>query len=167
MVSDKLILDATCGSRSIWFQKDEPHTLYVDQREFNTEKRFGSKDSLRKYICKPDVISSFTALPFPDNSFYHVVFDPPHLVRAGDDAWLTLKYGKLPQDWQSVIKQGFSECMRVLKPNGTLIFKWSDVQVTTREVIDAIGMEPLYGHRSGKKMNTHWMAFMKMPEIQT
>ena len=166
-MTDKLILDATCGFRSIWFQKDEPHTLYVDQREFNTEKRFGSKDSLRKYICKPDVISSFTALPFPDNSFYHVVFDPPHLVRAGDDAWLTLKYGKLPQDWQSVIKQGFSECMRVLKPNGTLIFKWSDVQVTTREVIDAIGMEPLYGHRSGKKMNTHWMAFMKMPEIQT
>ena len=166
MVSDKLILDATCGSRSIWFQKDEPHTLYVDQREFNTEKRFGSKDSLRKYICKPDVISSFTDLPFPENSFYHVVFDPPHLVRAGDDAWLTLKYGKLPQDWQSVIKQGFSECMRVLKPNGTLIFKWSDVQVTTREVIDAIGMEPLYGHRSGKKMNTHWMAFMKIQETQ-
>ena len=166
MVSDKLILDATCGSRSILFQKDEPHTLYVDQREFNTEKRFGSKDSLRKYICKPDVISSFTSLPFPDNSFYHVVFDPPHLVRAGDDAWLTLKYGKLPQDWQSVIKQGFSECMRVLKPNGTLIFKWSDVQVTTREVIDAIGMEPLYGHRSGKKANTHWMAFMKIPEAQ-
>ena len=165
-MTDKLILDATCGSRTIWFQKDEPHTLYVDQREFNTEKRFGSKDSLRKYICKPDVISSFTALPFPDNSFYHVVFDPPHLVRAGDDAWLTLKYGKLPQDWQSVIKQGFSECMRVLKPNGTLIFKWSDVQVTTREVIDAIGMEPLYGHRSGKNMNTHWMAFMKIPEAQ-
>ena len=165
-MTDKLILDATCGSRSIWFQKDEPHTLYVDQREFNTEKRFGSKDSLRKYICKPDVISSFTALPFPDNSFYHVVFDPPHLVRAGDDAWLTLKYGKLPQGWQSVIKQGFSECMRVLKPNGTLIFKWSDVQVTTREVIDAIGMEPLYGHRSGKNMNTHWMAFMKIPEAQ-
>ena len=162
MVTDKLILDATCGSRTIWFQKDEPHTLYVDQREFNTEKRFGSKDSLRKYICKPDVISSFTALPFPDNSFYHVVFDPPHLVRAGDDAWLTLKYGKLPQDWQSVIKQGFSECMRVLKPNGTLIFKWSDVQVTTREVIDAIGTDPLYGHRSGKKMNTHWMVFMKI-----
>lgn len=162
MVTDKLILDATCGSRTIWFQKDEPHALFVDQREFSIEKRFGSKDSLRKYIVKPDVIASFTALPFPDNTFHHVVFDPPHLVRAGDDAWLTLKYGKLPQDWQGLIRQGFSECMRVLKPNGTLIFKWSDVQVTTREVIDAIGTDPLYGHRSGKKMNTHWMAFIKI-----
>ena len=162
----KTILDATCGSRTLWFQKCEPHTLYVDKREFTSERRFGSKDSLRRIVIKPDVLCSFTDLPFEDNTFWHVVFDPPHLTRVGDSSWLYLKYGRIPQDWQGIIKKGFDECMRVLKVNGTLIFKWSEIQVTTREIIKAIEQEPLYGHRSGKKMNTHWMAFVKHPELE-
>ena len=60
-----------------------------------------------------------------------------------------------------MLHDGFSECMRVLKPYGVLIFKWSDISISTREVINAFGQEPLFGHRSGKKMNTHWMCFMK------
>ena len=161
MTSQPVILDATCACRSMWFQKDEPHTLFVDQRELDGEKRFGSKDSLRHYHIAPDVIASFTDLPFPDNTFWHVVFDPPHLIHVSDNAWLYLKYGRLPTAWQDVIRAGFTECMRVLKPNGTMIFKWSDLQISTPDVIKAIGVQPLYGHRSGKKMNTNWMAFMK------
>ena len=42
-----------------------------------------------------------------------------------------------------------------------MVFKWSDISVSTREILDVIGQEPLFGHRSGKKMNTHWMCFMK------
>lgn len=60
-----------------------------------------------------------------------------------------------------MIRKGFEECMRVLKPNGVLVFKWSDVSVSTRDILNVIGQEPLFGHRSGKKMNTHWMCFMK------
>ena len=33
--------------------------------------------------------------------------------------------------------------------------------VPARELINAIGMEPLFGHHSGKKSNTHWLCFMK------
>lgn len=33
----KKILDATCGSRSIWFDKNNPDTLYVDRRECDRE----------------------------------------------------------------------------------------------------------------------------------
>ena len=60
-----------------------------------------------------------------------------------------------------MIRKGFEECMRVLKPDGVLIFKWSDISVSTREILNVIGQEPLFGHRSGVKMNTHWMCFMK------
>ncbi len=28
----KKILDVTCGDRTIWFQKHEPHTIYCDKR---------------------------------------------------------------------------------------------------------------------------------------
>ena len=37
-------------------------------------------------------------------------------------------------------------------------------KIKTREVIQAIGQEPLFGHISGAKSKTHWMAFMKHPE---
>ena len=34
----------------------------------------------------------------------------------------------LNENWKEEIRAGFKECFRVLKPNGTLIFKWSEVQ---------------------------------------
>lgn len=73
-------------------------------------------------------------------------------------------YGSLDDNWRELIRDGFNECMRVLKPDGVLVFKWSDISISTRDVIKAIGQEPLFGHRSGRKMNTHWMCFMKMEQ---
>ena len=159
----KLILDATCGSRTIWFDKNCSAAVFFDCREEHDTAIWKStkNDSVRTLNVTPDVIGDFTNLPFDDESFYLVVFDPPHLLRVGDNAWLKKKYGRLPQDWTKLIHDGFWECMRVLKPYGTLVFKWSDIQVSTRDVINAIGKYPLFGHRSGKQMNTHWMCFMK------
>lgn len=31
-LDDCKILDATCGSRTIWFTKDNPNCLYIDKR---------------------------------------------------------------------------------------------------------------------------------------
>lgn len=163
---NKLILDATCGSRTIWFQKNCPHATYMDKRvEHGTAIWKSTKnDSVRKLDVEPDVVADFTNMPFEDNSFHLVLFDPPHLNQVGDNAWLAKKYGKLDENWPKMIHDGFRECMRVLKPCGTLIFKWSEVQIPTRKVIDAIGQEPLFGHRSGKAMKTHWMCYMKLPD---
>lgn len=97
-------------------------------------------------------------MPFDDESFHLVVFDPPHLIRAGDNSWLAKKYGKLDELWPIDIRQGFNECMRVLKTNGTLIFKWNEDQVSLSEVLEAIDCEPLFGNRRSK---THWLVFMK------
>lgn len=162
-LSQKHILDATCGSRTIWFQKNHPMTVYMDCREEHDVAIWKStkNDSVRTLDVDPDVIADFTAMPFEDNTFELVVFDPPHLIRLGDTAWLKKKYGKLKDDWPKMIHDGFWECMRVLKPFGTLIFKWNEFDIPTRKIIDAIGCEPLFGHRSGKQMKTHWMCFMK------
>ena len=165
-LQNKYILDATCGSRTIWFQKDCPMAVFMDCRE---ERDLGiwkstKNASVRTLNVEPDVLADFTDMPFPDNTFSLVVFDPPHLLKVGDTAWLKKKYGKLPKDWQNLIHDGFWECMRVLKPYGTLIFKWSEIDIPTRSIIDAIGIEPLFGHRSGKQMNTHWLCFMKTEE---
>ena len=160
---EKKILDATCGSRMIWFNKNHPNCLYVDKRILHGEAIWKStkKDSVRKVDIEPDVLADFTDLPFSDETFYLVVFDPPHLLHIGDNAWMCKKYGKLPQDWQKVIHDGFAECMRVLKTNGTLVFKWNEYDIPVKEVIKATGYEPLFGNRSGKQGKTHWMCFIK------
>ena len=147
------VLDATCGSRMIWFDKKHPDVIYMDNRELTATLCDG-----RILNVKPDVIADFRDMPFDDNTFYLVVFDSPHLLKAGESSWLAKKYGVLGDDWQNDIAQGFKECMRVLKPNGTLIFKWNEEQVKLKEVLSAIGHEPLFGNRRSK---THWMVFMK------
>lgn len=79
------------------------------------------------------------------------------------NSWLAKKYGKLPEDWPRVIKKGIDECFRVLEDYGVLIFKWNEEQITVREVLKAIGRQPLFGHTTGRHGKTMWMCFMKLP----
>lgn len=161
--TDKKILDCTCGGRSIWFNKKHPDAIYCDKRK---EEHFGiwAGTSERSCTIDPDVQCDFTDLPFEDNTFSLVVFDPPHLTKAKETAWLVKKYSKLSENWPQMIHDGFSECMRVLKPDGVLIFKWSEHDIPAAEVWGAIGQKPLFGHHSGKKMNTFWGCYMKLEE---
>lgn len=141
----------------MWFDKENPSALYLDNREVTDVELYDG----RKFSVNPDMVADFTDLPFEDSSFYLVVFDPPHLIRAGDDAYMKIKYGKLGTDWKETLKNGFIECMRVLKPGGTLIFKWNEYQIPVKDVLNAIEQKPLFGHRSGKASKTHWMTFLK------
>jgi len=156
MKTDKLILDACCGSRMFWFDKTNPDVLFADIRTENHTLCDG-----RSLEIKPDIEIDFRKMPFADNSFKMVVFDPPHLKNLGQNSWMGLKYGVLNKTWQQDLKQGFSECMRVLQPYGTLIFKWNEDQIKVSEVLQAIEAQPLFGHKSGKTAKTHWMAFLK------
>lgn len=106
----------------------------------------------------PDVVGDFRNMPFEDDTFDMVVFDPPHLIHAGDNSWLAKKYGKLDELWPEDIRQGFAECIRVLKPNGSLIFKWNEDQISLQEVLATIDEQPLFGNKRSK---THWLVFMK------
>lgn len=159
------ILDITCGSKMIWFDKDCPDVLYCDNREVDGEAIWKGNSrkgtSVRHLNVHPDVIADFTALPFPDETFRLAVFDPPHLEHIGENAWMCRKYGKLRKGWQTMLRDGFRECMRVLKPEGTLVFKWSEIQIPVGKVWEAIGHKPLFGTRCGKTMKTIWAVFMK------
>lgn len=149
----KRVLDACCGSRMFWFDKANGDTLFMDRRNFTEKLSDG-----RTLEVRPDIVADFRDMPFDEESFYLVVFDPPHLIRAGDNSWLAKKYGKLEETWPTDIERGFKECMRVLKTNGTLIFKWNEDQVPLRDVLKAIGQKPLFGNRRSK---THWLVFIK------
>lgn len=150
---EKLILDACCGSRMFWFDKNNKDVLFMDNRTLHDTLCDG-----RKLDIEPDIIGDFRNIPFGDNAFYMVVFDPPHLLKVGENSWLAKKYGKLSESWSDDLKQGFSECMRVLKPHGTLIFKWDEQQIKLSEILKVIDYKPLFGN---KRSDTHWLVFMK------
>lgn len=147
------ILDAACGSKMFWYDRDNEHTLYVDNRRFTDTLCDG-----RKLVVDPDFIADFTALPIESNTFNLVVFDPPHMLKLGKNSWMAKKYGKLPENWQELIKSGFEECFRVLKPFGVLLFKWSSDQIPHAQVLRLAPELPLFGDRRGK---TRWTIFVK------
>lgn len=155
MNEDKLILDACCGSRMFWFDRKNPNVLFQDVRD----KEYTLCDG-RKLEVHPDVIGDFTKMEYPDNTFQMVVFDPPHLDNANETSYMAQKYGTLRRViWKEDIKKGFDECMRVLKDKGTLIFKWNETRIPVKRIIEVIGQEPLFGHRTAYK--TIWLCFMK------
>ena len=159
-MTNKPILDACCGGRMFWFDKQNPLVEFCDKRVV-PEMMVSKGKNARSFECNPDTVADFKNLPFDDESFFLVVFDPPHLIRAGEKSYMGIKYGILPKDWKKEIHDGFHECMRVLKPYGTLIFKWNETQIPVAEIRKAIGVDPLFGHRSGARSGTHWMCFMK------
>lgn len=86
---EKTILDMCCGSRMFYFDKHDPNVLFTDIREYHDTLCDG-----RKLDVQPDMIADCTDLPFGDETFNMVVFDPPHLQKAGLNSWLYKKYGK-------------------------------------------------------------------------
>lgn len=157
---NKPILDVACGARMFYFDKNDTRVLFCDKR---TVPETFLCDG-RKFEISPDLICDFTALPFPDNSFWQVVFDPPHLKRLGEKSYMAIKYGVLGSDWKEVIKHGFEECFRVLNPNGTLIFKWCENQIPVSEILSLTLHKPVFGNRCGKRAQTHWICFLKQEE---
>lgn len=155
----KNILDVCCGGRMFWFQKKCPHVLYVDNR-IVPELRFTNRQTFR---VKPDKVMDFRKLTVRSNRFALVVFDPPHLVRAGMTGWMTKKYGCLDRaTWRDDLRAGFTECFRVLKPQGILIFKWNENDIPLKDVLALTPNTPLFGNRTPERQKTHWLCFMKV-----
>ena len=139
-----------------WFDKTNPLTEFVDIRQESHVLCDG-----RSFEVNPTTVANFTNLPFQNESFYLVVFDPPHMTSLGENSWLAKKYGRLLPDWRDDIREGFLECFRVLKPNGTLVFKWNSIDVPLEEVLRLAPIQPLFGHTTGRQSKTHWMCFLK------
>ena len=152
-VGKKKILDVCCGSKMFYFEKNRDDVLFMDIRSCEEILCDG-----RKLKVEPDLIADFTNLPFKNEQFNMVVFDPPHLKRAGKNSWLRKKYGILSENWEEDIRNAFSECFRVLKKEGTLIFKWNETQIKLKEILKLTDKTPLLGNRRSK---THFLVFVK------
>lgn len=156
------VLDACCGSRMFWFDRADPRAVFVDKRrETHVLPDVSSKGGSRALTIEPDIVADFTDLPFETGTFALVVFDPPHFERNGDSSWCAKKYGTLKGDWREELRKGFAECFRVLRPDGTLVFKWNETEIPVSRILALTPEKPLFGNRCGKSNKTHWIVFMK------
>ena len=156
---NKKVLDVCCGPRGMWFNKHDERCLYLDRRNEVHHLSYPSGNYTER--IEPDEIGDFTDIKQPDNSFHLVVFDPPHIPQEKPSGRIVIKYGHLTGDWKTMLKKGFKECFRVLKPNGVLIFKWNECRIHVKEILELTDEQPLFGHKSGKSMQTHWISFIK------
>jgi len=156
-----MILDMTCGYRSMWFQKQDKGTIYLDKR--NLEKH-RTPDN-RFLEVRPTVQADNRCLPFKDDVFNLVLFDPPHIITDSfPQTNLTIKYGYLRKnsfvkDFLYAIREGF----RVLKNNSFLILKWNTTNKTLRQILSICPVPPLFGTqvKSNYKNETWFLVFRK------
>lgn len=154
------ILDVCCGFRGSWFDKHNKNAVYCDIRN-ESHQYHSDKYGDRVWDIKPDVVSDFKRLPFRNNMFNLILFDPPHLKNVGETSFLCRKYGKLSNNWRYDISAGFNECWRTLKDNGSLIFKWCELDIKLAELLSIFKIKPIFGHTTNINMNTHWITFFK------
>ena len=161
------ILDATCGLKGIWYQKNHPFVTFMDKRYINGKmQKTKNKISNRRVIrIQPDVVADWTkTIPFDDH-FDMIVFDPPHFIRNkfDDQSFFYEKYDMLnAKTWKQDLKKGFKELFRVLKEEGVFILKWNDCYRSTKEILKLCPYKPLFGTEIRRtSSNTHWMVFIK------
>lgn len=146
------MLDATAGGRMLWFDKNPEDVLFVDERVVPK----GSIVQQPLWSVEPDMQADFRSLPFADDSFEMVVFDPPH-TDVSPESIIGTKYGTIT-DLDEVVA-GLAECWRVTER--WLVFKWAEASWPVGDVLDRVRFRPLFGHRTAKSGATIWCLFRK------
>ena len=161
-----MILDVTCGLREMWFEKEDSETVYLDWRQ----ESISFYNDVRGKI-QPTVQADNRCLPFCDNVFDMVIFDPPHLIE--DPAKVHVRDGSLyqkmydtlhPLTWIKDVYRASREAFRVLKVGGFLVFKWADHDRPVKRLMALFPERPLFGtrsHSTKRGNSTYWIVFRK------
>ena len=134
----KPLLDATAGNRMIWAHvgKKSDYVVFMDKEP--------------NLAIPPDVLAVWGHLPFRDQVFSCVIFDPPHSRFGKNSMHQDTKghrwWGNLSKRWQTDFYKAAQEFIRV---SDILCFKWNE----TSHVIDKI--LPLFRPWKIKYMKKH------------
>lgn len=158
------ILDPMCGGRMMWRDKHDPDCRFTDFRRGNFVLCDG-----RKFSVSPDKIVDLMKIDlekYPNIETRDrpnlILFDPPHLRKAGRNSWLAKKYGVLPEDWRSFISRAFDVCWAYLNVRGTIVAKWNTTQIPLNDFLSCLSQPPRFGDiRPYGKGKTHWIVFYK------
>lgn len=112
------VLDVTANRRRMWRGVPWRHVMYADIDR----------------ATKPQFVADFTAMPWRDDSYDVLVFDPPHLPHAAASpeslGQLVRDYGFAHAPHANNVTSYFSpflrEAARVLRPDGLIFAKLKD-----------------------------------------
>ena len=108
----KPILDATAGYRMMWRNKNPPNVVFMD----------------KKTEVNPHIVAVWGHLPFRDNVFSLIIFDPPHIVlwRTGTPQMAKVFGGwNTPKEIAPTLHKAAKEFSRV---GEMLVLKWCDTR---------------------------------------
>ena len=161
-----LVLDATAGNRHMWGgDKNDPRVVFMDKEE-----------NLR---IPPDIIATWDDIPYPDNHFRCVIFDPPHVFS------LTSMYNQDPKarpngakkipGWYGAFKskrdavlQIYNAQVEFARVAPALLFKWNDASLSLDRILsvfthwDIVRIAP--GRSRGDKPSTWWVKMTRKGE---
>jgi len=160
-MANKFILDACCGCKFMWFDKENPNVIFNDIRK--EEKGFIER---RKNLeVNPNTQYDFRNLPFKNKQFKLITFDPPHLKGKMDKSTLKGCYGVIEGDFESYLGLGFRELWRCLDDYGVLFCKFNDVHISFKDIELLFPTKPLFQTSTNRSKNciTRWFCFMKNP----
>lgn len=144
------ILDATCGKRGIWFDKEFRDAVYIDVRP----------------EVEPQIIMDCTRTTFREKEFDLIVFDPPH-VNVGANSDMTKSYGHFTsQQIRELIQGADLEFCRILKDEGFLLFKWNDHDQKLQRMLELMPhFKALFGQKTSERSLhasvTSWVCLIK------
>ena len=162
------MLDATAGNRLIWPNKNPPLTVFMDKET--------------QLIRPPDIFAVWQKLPFRDDIFDCVIFDPPHMIIRGKfNPWYSdpKSKGGRKGSWYGYfssrtelltsIYEAAQEFYRVSK---RLCFKWYEDRFTLWQIlplfkpwkeVSRFKPHPRMGRRAWRKSSskTWWVTFIR------
>jgi SAM-dependent methyltransferase len=107
-----LILDSTCGFRKMWRGRRPSNVVFMDIRK----------------ECRPDVVGDLKNMPFKDEAFDVIYFDPPHHIPAKGFMYnYAFGEGLTPTQRVRLFYEANKEFSRVLKRNGLLFCKTTNM----------------------------------------
>jgi hypothetical protein len=160
-------LDATAGNRLLWPCKNPPEFIFMDRE---TELK-----------VSPDIFCAWEHLPFRDNVFHTIIFDPPHLITKNGPT-----YYKNPENaggpkgtfygWYvskiDLIKRLTRAAKEFYRVGKVVSMKWYEGSMVLEKVIPLMRPwvnfkifkpRPRMGRRAWRKSssNTWWVTFVK------
>lgn len=165
MNENKFILDACCGGKYMWYNKNHPNTIYMDIRE--EEKGFIEREP--NFCIKPDIIADFRSLPkeITKRKYKLITWDIPHFKMKKISGNMSKAFGRLePETWKEDINKGFNQLWDILEDYGIILLKFSNYHIKFKEILEVIPEEPLFFNRTSSKgdTSTKWFCFMKIPK---
>jgi len=130
-----MILDACCGGKTMyqgWDKNLGDQLISIDIRKLPARKWVGGEGWKRNMPpIEPTIQADMNYLPFREQMFDAIIFDPPHL-QTNIKAFMGELYGGWTKtEARKIMVAVNSEFARVLKPQGLILMKVLDLDART------------------------------------